>query len=299
MKRPPPMRTASLLLACAGTVPFACWALAEFGIEGMHVVSTPAVEIRASVSPDGQRIVWASDRAGGAGGDDLWMATRKAGRWQDPRPLALDTAADEADPVFSADGRWLYFASDRRGGRGGHDLYRAPVRGDGIGAAEHLGAAINGRGDERSPTPSRDGRHLLFASDGHGGRGGLDLFVARWDGKAYATPRPVRGVNTAEDEFDAAWLDDGKAIVFARSQDSRDRPARLHVGQCDGTAYASIAPLVLSFNTADGTTRGPALDWNEPGELLVSGTAKAPRAGKGDIYRIRAPAATGKAGCVE
>ncbi|RBJ64661.1 TolB-like protein, partial [Xanthomonas oryzae pv. oryzae] len=42
--------------------------LAEFGIEGMGVVSTPANEARATLSPDGQRIVWASDRAGGAGG---------------------------------------------------------------------------------------------------------------------------------------------------------------------------------------------------------------------------------------
>ena len=46
--------------------------LSEFGIEGMGVVSTPHSEVRASVSPDGRRIVWGStDRAGGAGGWDL------------------------------------------------------------------------------------------------------------------------------------------------------------------------------------------------------------------------------------
>ena len=300
MERSPATPAASLLLACAATVSFACWALAEFGIEGMHVVSTPAVEIHASVSPDGQRIAWGSpDRAGGAGGGDLWMATLKDGRWQDARPLPANTAAKEADPQFSADGRWLYFVSDRPGGRGGDDLYRAPVRGNAVGKAEHLGAGVNGRGDEGAPTPSRDGRHLLFSSDGHGGRGGHDLFAARWDGKAFVAPRALAGVNTRDDEFDAAWLDDAKAIVFARSPGARDKPARLHVGQCDGTAYASIAPLGLSFNTAEGRTLGPSIDWNKPGELLVSGTAKAPRAGKVDIYRMRAPAATGKPGCVE
>ena len=103
--------------------------LAEFGIEGMGVVSTPHTEVRATISPDGQRIVWGStDRPGGAGGWDLWEARLRDKRWQDPRPLALNSADNDFDPVFSADGRWLYFFSNRTGGRGGDDLYRAPVR---------------------------------------------------------------------------------------------------------------------------------------------------------------------------
>ncbi|KEZ99523.1 TolB-like protein, partial [Xanthomonas vasicola pv. vasculorum NCPPB 895] len=73
----------------------------------MGVVSTPANEARATLSPDGQRIVWASDRAGGAGGWDLWQAQLRGGRWQDARPLPINTAQDETTPLFSADGRWL------------------------------------------------------------------------------------------------------------------------------------------------------------------------------------------------
>lgn len=285
----------SLLLA-AGTA----GALSEFGIEGMHVVSTPASEVRASVSPDGRRIAWGSpDRGGGAGGWDLWQATLRDGRWSDAAPLPVNSKDKDFDPMFSADGRWLYFFSNRPGGFGGDDLYRVAVLADGsFGAAENLGAGVNGAGDEWAPTPSRDGQRLLFASNGFEARR-HDLFVARWNGTAFVDPRPVPGVNSDADEFDAAWLGDGRAIVFARSEDANARPIQLQLAHCDGTRYAGAKPLPLSFNTAEGWTLGPVVDWSKPAELLVSGAAKAPRAGRLDIYRMRAPAVAGVPGCLD
>jgi Tol biopolymer transport system component len=274
--------------------------LAEFGIEGMGVVSTPASEVRATISPDGNRIVWGTtDRAGGRGGWDLWQATLKQGRWQDAQPLSINSKANDFDPAFSANGRWLYFFSNRDGGLGGDDLYRVAVREEGgFGAAENLGPGVNSKGDEWAPAPSLDGRSLLFASDGFGGAGRHDLFVARWYGSAFVDRKPVPGVNTRGDEFDAAWLDSGKAIVFTRSANADDKPMQLFVAQCDGQRYTDASPVALSFNTKDGRTLGPSIDWNKPGELLVTGTAKAPRAGKLDIYRMKAPVVTGKPGCV-
>jgi Tol biopolymer transport system component len=273
--------------------------LAEFGIEGMHVVSTPASEVRASVSPDGQRIVWGStDRAGGKGGWDLWQATLKQGRWQDPQPLAINSKANDFDPAFSADGRWLYFFSNRDGGLGGDDLYRAAVRGDAFGAVENLGPGVNGKGNEWAPAPSADGKALLYASDSFGGAGRHDLFVARWDGSSFGARQPVAGVNTRADEFDAAWLEGGRAVVFTRSANADDKPMQLFLAQCDGKGYADAEPVELSFNTGDAWTLGPGIDWNKPGELLVTGKARAPSAGKLDIYRMKAPAVTGKPGCV-
>ena len=294
------MKRRAIALALSLLCGAACAALSEFGIEGMGVVSTPHSEVRGSVAPDGRRIAWGStDRGGGAGGWDLWQATQRDGRWVDPQPLAINSPANDFDPAFSADGRWLYFFSNREGGFGGDDLYRAEVLPDGgFGMAENLGPGVNGKGDEWAPTPNADGSRLLFASNSFGGAGRHDLFVARWDGEAFSTPSPVPGIDSTADEFDAAWLGDGRAIVFARSDDVENAPIRLLLAQCDGHAYADAQPLALSFNTADGATLGPVVDLSKPGELLVSGAAKAPRAGKMDIYRMRAPAATGRDGCL-
>ncbi|MCW4454401.1 hypothetical protein OK348_06290 [Flavobacterium sp. MXW15] len=296
------MRTPSLLLALTASLLFAptASALSEYGIEGMGVVSTPANEARATISPDGGRIVWASDRDGGAGGWDLWQATQRDGRWSDPQPLPLNTGAGEFDPFFSADGRWLYFASDRSGGQGGSDLYRAAVDADGgYGPAQSLGRGVNSRGDERAPALDLDGTTLLFASDGHGGAGGHDLFTARWNGEAFVAPTAVPGVNSAADEFDAAWLGNGRALVFARTTAllAAGGPSRLWLAQCEGGRYGEAQALALSFNGEDGQTRGPVVDAAKPSELLVTGSARAPRAGRWDIYRMRAPAASGSGDC--
>ncbi|MEO6154259.1 MAG: TolB-like protein [Thermomonas sp.] len=290
----------AVTIATLVLLPLAAQTQSEFGIEGFGVVSTPHTEIRASISPDGQQIVWGStDRPGGAGGWDLWQATRIEGRWSDPRPLALNSSANDFDPIFSADGHWLYFFSNRNGGFGGDDLYRATHLHDGsFGPVESLGAGVNSSGDEWAPTPSADGQNLLFASNGFGGAGRHDLLVAHWNEMAFVEPRPVAGINTGDDEFDAAWLGGGEAIVFARSSDVESQPIQLYIAKCDGSAYVDAQPLQVSFNATDGATLGPVLDASKPTEMLVSGRAQSLRAGKLDIYRIRAPRVIGKTGCL-
>ena len=71
------------------------------------------------------------------------------------------------------------------------------------------------------------------------------------------------------------------------------------MARCDGRRYAGVEPLTLSSNTADGRTLGAALDWNKPAELLVTGSARSPRAGGLDLYRMKAPTPGGEAGCAD
>jgi hypothetical protein len=271
--------------------------LAEYGIEGIWTVSTRDAELRGTVSPDGTRMVWGSDRAGGPGGGDLWQARNVDKRWLDPQPLPFNTPAEESEPTFSADGRWLYFVSDRDGGAGGRDLYRVAVSGDGYGQPEWLGAAVNTDADEGAPLPSADGQWLLFASNGGHGQGGYDLKLARRSGGGFVLHGPVPGVNSGLDEFDAAWLDGGRALAFARG-DAQAGTARVYVAICDGRQYAGAVPWTLSFNTEDGTTRAVVADPSRPGEGTVTGSARSPRAGKSDLYRIVLPTVRGADGCM-
>jgi len=265
-------------------------ALSEFGIEGMGVVSTKANEGQATISPDGQRIVWASDRAGGAGGWDLWQAVQRDGRWQDPTPLAFNTAADDLDPYFSHDGAWLYFASNRSGGRGGFDLYSVMLHEDGsVGPVMSMPVTINTAADERYPAVRPDGQALLFARNGTGKatHGGFDLYVATAQGRGFNPPTALPApLNSAADELGGEWLGNDGALVITRGAGARTQVWR--VG-CDYRQPAT--PLVLSFNTADGQTGAPVVDASKPSELVLAGVARAPRAGGLDLYRMKAPAA--------
>lgn len=289
----------SLLVGVAAAGPVG--ALSEFGMEGSHVVSTAADEIGASVSPDGQRIVWGRRGPDDAiGRSELWQARLVEGRWQDAAPLSINAGGADSSPAFSADGRWLYFVSDRDGGFGGDDLYRSEVLADGrFGAPQNLGPAVNTAADERSPAPGADGRWLMFASAGHGGAGGMDLLAARWDGGVLGALRALPGINSDADEFDGVWLGDGETVVFARTSAEGAAPVQLHLARCDSGRYGPAEPLALSFNTADGVTRAAGIDWSKPRELLVTGSARSPRAGGLDIYRMRAPTADGSRDCLD
>jgi peptidoglycan-associated lipoprotein len=137
----------------------------------------------------GNFMVFAKGNTGkkkGAADVDLYASSKDpASQWSIPQLLAIsDSAAWDSSPAFSADGRSLYFASNRDGGVGGIDIYRVNMDAAGnFGTPQNMGRSINTPGDDMFPYVAADGR-LFFASDGHPGFGGLDLFVAtRKDGK--------------------------------------------------------------------------------------------------------------------
>lgn len=91
-----------------------------------------------------------------------------------------DSVTALGHPSISPDGKYLYFVSDAVGGFGGKDIFRARVAGNDFGPMENLGEEINTPGDEMFPYV-RDSVTLYFASNGHPGMGGLDLFKATQD----------------------------------------------------------------------------------------------------------------------
>ncbi|NND88919.1 MAG: OmpA family protein, partial [Flavobacteriaceae bacterium] len=105
-------------------------------------------------------------------------------------------------PALSPDGNKLYFVSDRPGGKGGSDIYKATVSKDGsLGAPQRLGDHINTEGKEVFPFVDSNGT-LYFSSDGHMGIGLLDVFMAEANGNDFEAPTNLgKGVNTEEDDF--------------------------------------------------------------------------------------------------
>ena len=113
-------------------------------------VTGPEDERHPTYSPDGRSIVFCVGRRGL--GADLWIADLIDGAAVDPRPLAVaNSPADEWAPCFGADALW--FASDRPGGSGGLDLYRATWREGLLGPVERVAGGLCSAADDTDPAP--------------------------------------------------------------------------------------------------------------------------------------------------
>lgn len=253
------------------------------------IVSSQYSEVRAAIAPDGRTVLWGStNRPGGPGGWDIWMSRREGNAWSAPAAVSFDSAANEFDPAFGADGRTVYFFSNRAGGFGGDDIYAVDFDATTgrFGAPRNLGAAINSAGDEWAPTPSADGRTLLFATNGRGGAGRHDLFASQWRDGAWQSAQPLAGeVNGPGDDFDAAFLDGGRVLVFARSDDVDNAPISLWVAMREGDRYVRPRRLDDRVNVEGGAILGPSIDPTHPRTLLFSGHREG-GLGRADIYAI-------------
>ena len=115
--------------------------------------------------------------------------------------ISRDTLSSFAHPAVSPDGNWLYFTSDMPGGKGGLDIWRVRLTGGTTGGVENLGEPINTSGDEEFPTFRPNG-DLYFSSNGHGGLGGLDIFIAKvGNDHHYHLEHPRYPLNSQGDDF--------------------------------------------------------------------------------------------------
>ncbi|WP_299578769.1 OmpA family protein [uncultured Sunxiuqinia sp.] len=104
-------------------------------------------------------------------------------------------------PAVDTTGSVLYFVSDMPGGYGGTDIYRSEFSGGYWTEPENLGPAINTSGNELSPFVSYDGL-FYFSSDGHGGLGGLDVYVAVPENETFHSVKNMGyPLNSPKDDF--------------------------------------------------------------------------------------------------
>jgi len=141
------------------------------------------------------------------------------GQWGKPMDLPFNGDTFSTGHAFlAADGQTLYFASDREGGLGGSDIWYVKRQDDGWSTPLNLGKDINTEGDEMFPFIDGDKR-LYFASNGHLGLGGLDLFVAAEKGKGYDVRNMGYPINSEKDDFSLYLGQDGVNGYFASNRE--------------------------------------------------------------------------------
>lgn len=180
-------------------------------LEGIHDAS-------ATFTPDGKMMVFARSGKGKKNNDDkevslyYSMQDESTGTWAEPT-LISNLSSDDWDgcPSFSPDGKKLYFSSKRSGDL---DIYVANVGAAGqFGSARPVSDKINTRGAEMFPSVTADGK-IFFASNGHPGLGGLDIFVFEDD-----TVRNVgEPLNSMYDDFGLMYKNDSSGYFVSNRE---------------------------------------------------------------------------------
>ena len=146
------------------------------------------------------------------------------GIWKKIESLSInDKHFSNAHPALSADGKKLIFASDRPGSLGQTDLYETEIHPDGsLGEVVNLGPTINTSGRETFPFVAEDGK-MYFATDGHPGLGGLDVFVAQQDSIGnYHVINVGKPVNSPQDDHTFIFNPESKKAYFASNRSGKD-----------------------------------------------------------------------------
>jgi tetratricopeptide (TPR) repeat protein len=209
-------------------------------------------------------LLFASRRAGGFGGLDLWIAQKADSTWGDPLNLgaSINSPYDETTPFLSADGRSLWFSSNRISSMGGLDVFKAVFddKKRAWNAPQNAGTQINSSGDEAFFKLSPDGQSAFFSSDRlRDNLGQRDIFVAYFtenlaeqSSKSSPLYRRIttksRGPGSGETHRQAAIV-----VVRERSRLSQRRKrcrAGRH-GRC-GPPVDGYAPAHYSTQPGDG-----------------------------------------------
>ncbi|WP_066829452.1 OmpA family protein [Rufibacter ruber] len=206
-----------------------------------EAINSELNEGAASMSGDGRVLVFTTcNRKDSYGSCDLYISYRQGNKWSKPQNMGrnVNTSAWDSQPSLSADGRTLYFASNRKGGFGAEDIWVTQQQEDGSWSIPvNVGKSINTPGREASPFLHASGNTLYFATDGLQGMGGLDLFMVNREGSGWGTPSNLGyPLNTHRDE----------SSIFI----SPDNTTGYYSGQTTGGGKVEVALLQFEVPSA-------------------------------------------------
>jgi len=232
-----------------------------------------------AITPDGNTIIYARGNSispkdlpetalfatyfrGGAFTSPIWMPLNEEETWWN------------STPAFSPDGKELYFASNRPGGFGGIDLYKATrLANADFGNAVNLGPEINTPGNELFPRLAPDGK-LFFSSDGHPGLGKLDLFVAEKDESDKLSIRNLgQNFNSSNDDFGIFFSDYPKAGFISSNRTGGEGDDDIYFFE-DKTPKPKIINVLLNVTTKERIAGQPDKTLERARVVLYDGNKK-------------------------
>ncbi len=160
----------------------------------------------ASISPNGQWLYFTQwKKENGITVSQILVSHKEGNGWGAAvlAPGLNSTGSNSKQPFITTDGSQLFFSSDRKGGKGGYDIWVATLDANGqAGNAINLGSMVNTPGDEVAPYYQTSSGTLVFSSNGRAGMGGFDLFAAEGKGNEWGNPGNLgHPVNSSRDDI--------------------------------------------------------------------------------------------------
>ena len=198
-----------------------------------HILPAPfnqgEPEGSVSITADNRQLFYSVIRRfRGYNNSDIYLSSYDGTRWSPISNLGDSVNGSDcwdSQPSITPDGNTLYFASNRKGGLGGTDIWRCHRKADGTWSRPiNLGSSVNTPDNEKCPFIHADGHTLYFASDGWQGFGGYDLYFIDLNQDTLSKPTNLGlPFNTEEDDITLGLFPDGSRAYYAGRTDSPDR----------------------------------------------------------------------------
>lgn len=272
-------------------------------------ISTGDFESHPAFTPDGNTLYYLKD----APNFSFWtivVSNFQNGKWQAPQVAPWSGQYRDADPFITADGKYLYFISDRPVDgtpKTDLDIWVMEKQGANWGAPKHLDAPVNSPGDEWFPTIAADGT-IYFGSDREGGLGRTDLYRCRRNGGAYAPAENLGpNINSKADEFEPLINADQSMLIFMAAgrpggmggggdlyvstfANGEWKPAR-NLGDPINSRFLEISPKIspdgrwFFFTSSRTNFTGKPFDTRKSTNEYLA-ILRGPGNGLGDIYQV-------------
>ncbi|MBV6645041.1 MAG: PD40 domain-containing protein [Cyclobacteriaceae bacterium] len=187
-------------------------------------INTPYNEGACTISADGRTLIFTScEGRRSFGSCDLFISTKSGMVWSKPQNMGstVNSIFWESQPSLSADGKTLYFSSNRPGGAGERDIWVTYFNGKVWQRPINLGKNVNTPKDETTPFIHVNGETLFLSSNGHPGFGGYDLFLSELSDSTWSKPNNLGNViNDNNDQISLFITADGTTGYFALEENS-------------------------------------------------------------------------------